>query len=367
MSPDLVELEEFFAPHDSPGPLSHHDFRGMEGLEDYARFFEKLATLDDMPWYLDDAAEQGEIGSAEGPTLSKGRSKPNKKPVGRRGRASAPKEIKISGGEKSAKQFQPVNRALPANRRAGAALYHSHEIQLPAPEPYTNPSQTATADRVSPWPRVLGRLRMATLIAGTCSVLFLLGLGVGGLVLSLPEKSLPYPEPVAPVVRTESKAVAGSAAVVRQGPAKTEPDSGKEPTIAAGKFTQGHQEATVQKDADVGRIDLPVYSTASSEPKHTGEKPESTADGNRQIRNRGGYALQVGACSSYACVEAYRELLVGHVKPQSIRVSTANRSDGGTIQRIRVEPLQREEADRLKAALAAVDSRFAKAYLISLQ
>ena len=367
MSPDSVELEEFFAPHDSPGSLSHHDLHGMEGLGDYARFFEKLATLDDMPWYMDDADEQGETGSAEGPTLAKGRSKPNKKPAGRRGRATAPKKKIISGGEKLAGQLQPETHARPAIRRTGAALYHSHEIKLPAPELVINLSQTAAANRDSPWPRAMARLRMATLIGGMCSVLFLLGLGVGGLVLSLPEKSLPSPDPVAPVVQTESTAAGGSAADLRQDPAKTDPESGKETHIAAENSAPGQQEATVQKDAGLDQIDLPIYSSGSSEPKHTGAKPGSTADGKRQIGHRGDYALQVGACSSYACVEAYRELLAGHVKPQSIRVLTANRAQGGAIQRIRVEPLRREEADRLKTTLAAVDSRFAKAYLISLQ
>ena len=134
MSPDSVELEEFFTPHDSPGSLVHPDLHGMEGLGDYARFFEKLASLDDMPWYMDDADEQGEIGNAEGSTLAKGRSKPIKKPAGRRGRATAPKKKKIGGGEKLAGQIQPVNHARPAIRRTGAALYHSHEIKLPAPE-----------------------------------------------------------------------------------------------------------------------------------------------------------------------------------------------------------------------------------------
>jgi hypothetical protein len=78
------------------------------------------------------------------------------------------------------------------------------------------------------------------------------------------------------------------------------------------------------------------------------------------------FSLQVGACTSYACVENYRHLLLSKVGSRSIRVVTQSRGEGAAIQRIRIEPLAKAEGERLKAELAGVDPRFQDAYLIAL-
>jgi hypothetical protein len=44
----------------------------------------------------------------------------------------------------------------------------------------------------------------------------------------------------------------------------------------------------------------------------------------------------------------------------------ASEGTGQTVQRVRVEPLTREAALKLKDALAAQDGRFAQAYLVTL-
>jgi hypothetical protein len=76
--------------------------------------------------------------------------------------------------------------------------------------------------------------------------------------------------------------------------------------------------------------------------------------------------LQVGACSSYGCVEQFRNLLLSEVESSVIQIM---QSGGGAqpIQRIRVEPLSREAALRLKERLSAKDPRLAQAYLVSLR
>jgi hypothetical protein len=79
------------------------------------------------------------------------------------------------------------------------------------------------------------------------------------------------------------------------------------------------------------------------------------------------FSLQVGACSSYGCVEAYRKLLVPKVNPRSIKVLTQHGAPGAaSIQRVRIQPLPQAEAERLKTELAAQDPRFKGAYVIAL-
>lgn len=78
------------------------------------------------------------------------------------------------------------------------------------------------------------------------------------------------------------------------------------------------------------------------------------------------YTLQVGACTSYACVHAYQQLLQSKVDPRTIKVVTESRKGAPNLQRVRIQPLDHSEAKRLKAKLAAMDPRFKGAYLIAL-
>jgi hypothetical protein len=56
------------------------------------------------------------------------------------------------------------------------------------------------------------------------------------------------------------------------------------------------------------------------------------------------------------------------VRPGAIKVVAQPGAAGGpAIQRIRVQPLERGEAERLKAALAAQDPHFADAYVMALR
>ena len=82
----------------------------------------------------------------------------------------------------------------------------------------------------------------------------------------------------------------------------------------------------------------------------------------------GRYALQVGACGSNRCVESYRALLKGRAGSDVIQVITKPAKGGkAEIHRIRISPLTRAEALRLKRELISADSRFGGSYLISLR
>lgn len=78
------------------------------------------------------------------------------------------------------------------------------------------------------------------------------------------------------------------------------------------------------------------------------------------------YALQVGACGSDDCVRKYRTLLEGSVKPDSIRV-VSQLQGTRTVQRIRISPLERSEAERMKDSLTQSDPRFKDAYVVKLK
>jgi hypothetical protein len=80
----------------------------------------------------------------------------------------------------------------------------------------------------------------------------------------------------------------------------------------------------------------------------------------------GGYAVQVGACSSARCVENYRKLVQPHVGPHPVQVVRQAAANGAAVQRVRVEPLTREQALNLKQALEQADPRLKNAYVVKL-
>jgi hypothetical protein len=80
------------------------------------------------------------------------------------------------------------------------------------------------------------------------------------------------------------------------------------------------------------------------------------------------FSLQVGACSSFRCVESYRKILLGKVGSRAIKVIRQPMAGGErVIQRIRIEPLGRAEGESLRDALIGMDPRFQGAYLLALQ
>ncbi|HEX7926018.1 MAG TPA: hypothetical protein VF678_00415, partial [bacterium] len=73
------------------------------------------------------------------------------------------------------------------------------------------------------------------------------------------------------------------------------------------------------------------------------------------------YAVQVGACSSAQCVDNYRKLLQPHVGQHRVEVMQQ-----AAVQRVRVEPLTRDQAQQLKQSLEQADPRLKNAYVVKL-
>ncbi|MFI5400613.1 MAG: hypothetical protein ACHQZQ_06145 [SAR324 cluster bacterium] len=79
------------------------------------------------------------------------------------------------------------------------------------------------------------------------------------------------------------------------------------------------------------------------------------------------YAVQVGACRSTRCIENYRALIATHLPANAgnIRVIPVPADHSG-VQRVRVAPLERSEAQQLRLALIQADPRLGKAYVVAV-
>ena len=64
MSPDSMELEAFFTPQDNSHPELGLGSDYHDEVKDFTQFFEKLAAIDDMPWFMEEAQNAGFSGAA---------------------------------------------------------------------------------------------------------------------------------------------------------------------------------------------------------------------------------------------------------------------------------------------------------------
>ena len=115
---------------------------------------------------------------------------------------------------------------------------------------------------------------------------------------------------------------------------------------------------TVEKVAAVAPPAAPqtVNPPAAVSPQPAASKVATSATGLH-------YALQVGACTTNDCRDNYRKILERHVAPAAIHVVVQEGKNGQKVQRIRVEPLGKEEGQALKKKLEAADKLFAGSYL----
>jgi len=246
----------------------------------------------------------------------------------------------------------------------------------------------------------LSRLQWGLVILFGGVLLFAMGLGMGALVLSIPKHGQnPFrasaPEPA--VAEAEPAAVAAQAApnLTVKG---TTPAA---PVKQAGKAQAKTRKAAPAQAAPSAKPAAPTKAQAmplapvevkAPSPASAAATPANTAGaGNATPAAKsapvvapvaaapatvpvtlaplapaeGSVALQVGACGSYACVEQFRNLLLSEVDSKMIRV-VATGEGTAAMQRIRIEPLARDEANKLKDKLAAKDARFGKAYVISV-
>ncbi|MDH5750789.1 MAG: hypothetical protein OEZ59_00040 [Deltaproteobacteria bacterium] len=104
----------------------------------------------------------------------------------------------------------------------------------------------------------------------------------------------------------------------------------------------------------------------------TAAKPSATAqtapaENQAPAAVRSGYALQVGSCTSHSCVRKFRDILLARVSADSIQVISQQLDGDRLVQRIRIAPLDKEQAVRMKDDLARLDERFKGAYMVLLK
>lgn len=321
MSPESRELESFFQSVRESVPLTGKGGAGEAAIGEFDDFFAKLSNLDDLSW--DGATPAPKEESPKHPTLPDTADDSDFPDT----LVAAPPKIEV------------LHHPAPTTR--GPAAARNAMKRKPAP-------LTRSANR-----GMEQRMFTAYKIGLVGLTFFGVGLLAGWLALTLPEE-----------VEQGKPQVYGTAGKTNEATATVAAE--KEPASALPK-----EIAQQRKPA------IPVGTPTTSEVAPRSQagppgttKPASTAArkqavkpvASKQVSGKGNYTLQVGACRSAACVTGYRRLLEGHVAAERIRVIA---QDSGEISRIRIEPLTRAEARKLKKTLAAVDARFKDAYLIS--
>jgi hypothetical protein len=430
MSPDTQPFDNLFKPADPSQPPPFDQARYREELQDFTRFFERLATLDSRDWYsgseniasdhTETNARQTEPSADEPSAGSGGRgaepadaaetSEPDAaglavepRSVGIVAAAAVDKqpEAPAAHAEESPTEPDSLAAGLIAPRAHRMNLFHSdlaaHEQGPLAAIPEAFPPLRGGIAQRSGWRRFMTRLQWALMILFGGTLLFAMGLGMGALVLSLPQGkgSLFSSKPaetngsqVASPVHAENGA---SGTVIEPVVPKTEtnaqparpPKRTAKPAAAGAKAKTGQSVSMEPSVVQAGPNATTPAATPSAEPVSPAQAvsaplspgapdaaPAEAAATSAPAANAAvamdgpAFALQVGACGSYACVEQFRNLLLGEVESRQIAVMPA--AAGTSLQRIRVEPLTREAAAQLKSRLAAKDSRFANAYVVTL-
>jgi hypothetical protein len=338
-------------------------------IEDFNAFFERLSSLDSLQWPPD--------GDDDLPPPRTSNAAPVSPATARTSEQRAVPEARAAGGAAS---VMPRTRmtVLKSDRDFGAA---------------PPPAHGAGGNGRAGLRDVTRFLKMA--LVGL--ILFALGLGAGWAALSLP---LHFEEAMPNVTRLMERArglagvstdVAGTVParpapaprlrVVEPGPVAQAAGSAPAPSDTArmARATKPPRAGTATPvPAPAPRTDTvrtaPAIERDIQLPSPQGAPGASVAAtdaGDANPASNGAdprFTLQVGACTSFACVENYRRLLLGKVGSQSIKVVTQGAGAGqATVQRIRVQPLERDAAERLKAELTAMDPRFRDAYLIALK
>jgi hypothetical protein len=385
-------------------------------IQDFNSFFEKLSGLDDVRW------NDESHGSAAG-TGDAGRGQPAPQAP----EAKSP-EIKASASNAAApKPAAPQSHPGPAPRPAATATAPAH-LAPAAPGTKPEPHRAAAAS-IAKAPRKPG-MPLPFKLAMTALVLFTVGMGAGWMALSLPKttdrsrlpenplipldsaakaESIGKPAPLAnpwdapkPAAPARAAPVAAAATSTTGGKSETiapvEPTAPQAPELAATNAThdapigagKDEPDAFSQKESDAVpkapapqavTVDLPksdIFASAKaavegakkaapkakSAPQATppglGAAQSSAPAGNPQ------YAVQVGACSSTQCVENYRKLVQPLVGTHPVEVLQQTAGNGSAVQRVRIVPLSKEQAVRLKQSLEQADPRLKHAYVVKV-
>ncbi len=328
MSPETQDLETFFQEITEPKPSPRaQDVPLTPGdtAETVDEFFRKLSGLDDLCWSTEDT--------------------PN-------GVVPPPEPLRRN----EAKRAVPGIAAIPAI------------VAAPLRPRATSPGAAAQ-------PRKAGRVRRAFKVAIAGVLFFAVGLGVGWLALSLPRH-----------LAQRAEALAGLGPTLAESSALNAQDSapGLKPAVATAVETSAadvpaeERAATAAAVGGTSAVAEPQAAPTDPAPAFgaTGRGDQTTATpprGDSETASASGspgaprFALQVGACTSFRCVETYRAKLLPHVGAKAIRVlrrKLPQRTQA--VQRIRISPLTQKEALALKARLTAADRGFESAYLTAL-
>lgn len=98
-------------------------------------------------------------------------------------------------------------------------------------------------------------------------------------------------------------------------------------------------------------------------------RPTETAGAVATTDAAGGtrYAVQVGACRSTRCVDSYRKLISAHLSSPADQIHIVAVPSQGKevgVQRVRVAPLDKAQAQQLRASLIQADPRLSEAYVV---
>lgn len=341
-------------------------------VQDFNAFFEKLSSIDDLTWDSE---------SSENTPAPRKQTKPRKAAPAR---ARTPR-LRSQALTKTAATPRPKMNVFDSNsgfRKETSLAAGSGDSEENPDQPTGENEEGTTQGNGRATSSELAWM-MKMVLAGL--VLFGLGLGAGWAALTLPERF--------------QRALPETAKNVQLDPAKSGPvdaikswlrntrEKWAQPASDNAKRANGKGEATkpMRKGAKLetvgpvknvparrktNKISPVVDPTAIRLPLisrddlfgNTSKRPLATPPA------VGRYALQVGACGSTRCVESYRALLKGRAGIDVIQVVTQPAKGGKSeIHRIRVSPLTRAEALRLKRELISADARFNGSYLISLR
>lgn len=332
MSMDAQGLEAAFEPVDAETPAEQAapESEPEAAGQDFNTFFERLNALEGLTWRSDEDEDE----------------------------EPAPLEEPVP---------PPPAQARPAPQAAAP------------PRKTTQPRrQPAGAVQPGKGASVLRTLKFAAVGLA----LFTVGLGAGWAALSLPgrfmERAGPAvtPAPTTSVAAADNTEASDTPAITAPLPAADKAPRDVQATAQAGP--------AAEPQATASTADTAGQPSAAALPPAPGvdavEAPAATAatpSGDTQARANaaasaqpagGGYALQVGACSSHDCVQTYRELLLQVVKASAVQVEQQPKPGGeGILQRVRVAPLSRAEAERLKAKLTQTDPRLGNAYVLTIR
>lgn len=348
MSPETQPLESFFKSIQSNEGLPG-DFDNPTGNQDgeFDAFFAKLSSLEDLNWSDEPGPES--VAAEEKPA-----------PVPKRNRVRTTVRPKVTP---------------PRAKKPAMQVIHNEIEPEPGPEQEPDPYQWRKELLDAPAPSTLNetsrRLKTAGKFALMASLLFALGLGAGWLALSLPERYGKKMPGVA-VIMEGRKMISEEVIEVTAMPGgigwSTKSDHPVTVTAAtpANVPVQPGNGALPGKKNPVAAAAAAVADSSKTAPPAAKEavSPVKPAAG---LKPAGRYSLQVGACQSNDCVERYRQLLLSYVSPAKIQVIVRPHPNGrDAIRRVRIAPLNRDDAGALQKKLKSANGNFKDAYMTAL-